>query len=227
MQKLRNDLAHVGRVTAAGQLAASLAHELNQPLAAIRCNADTARRLLAADPPDMAEAREALADIADDSGRAGAVIQRVRALFKKTDADRSVIQINDLILDTLDLLRSELVLKSVTAQAHLEPELPKVLGNRIELQQVLLNLLSNAMDAVSACDPGLRQLSIATGREGAGAISRLFEPFFTTKAHGIGIGLSISQSIIEAHRGNLEAVNNPDRGATWRITLPIHHGGHS
>ena len=243
VQKLRNDLAHVGRVTAAGQLAASLAHELNQPLAAIRCNADTARRLLAADPPDMAEAREALADIADDSERAGAVIQRVRALFKKTDADRSVIQINDLILDTLDLLRSELVLKSVTAQAHLEPELPKVLGNRIELQQVLLNLLSNAMDAVSACDPGLRQLSIATGREGAGAIrisvsdsgpgiqvepiSRLFEPFFTTKAHGIGIGLSISQSIIEAHRGNLEAVNNPDRGATWRITLPIHHGGHS
>ncbi|MEI8041639.1 MAG: ATP-binding protein [Verrucomicrobiota bacterium] len=242
-QKLRNDLAHVGRVTAAGQLTASLAHELNQPLAAIRCNADTARRLLVADPPDVAEAREALADIADDSARAGAVIQRVRALFKRTDGDRSVLQVNDLILDTLDLLRREFVLKSVAAQAQLDPELPRVLGNRIELQQVLLNLLSNAIDALSACDPGLRHLRIATSREGAGeirisvsdsgpgiqveSISRLFEPFFTTKADGIGIGLSISQSIIEAHGGDLQAINNPDRGATSWVILPIHNGGPS
>ena len=238
LQQLRDELAHVTRLTTVGQLAASLAHELNQPLAAIRCNAETARRLLASAPPKVAEVGEALEDIAHDSERAGGVVQRVRALFTKTTGERSVLQINEIILDTLDLLRSELVLQAVVAQAHLEPDLPKVLGNRIELQQVLLNLLTNAMEAVSACQPGLRQLYIATGCAGAREIcvsvrdsgsgiqvqpiSQLFEPFFTTKAGGMGMGLAISQSIIEAHGGALQAHNNPDRGALFQISLPIY-----
>lgn len=240
-QQLRQELAHVSRVTTAGQLAASLAHELNQPLTAIHCNAQTAQQLLAADPPNVAEVREALGDIEHDSERAGAVIQRLRALFNKTGQERCVVQINDIVRETLDLLRSELVLKGVFTQVHLEPTLPKVLGNRIELQQVVLNLVVNAVEAMSEREPGQRHLQIASvclGPEeirasvrdsGAGIsvqpIGRLFEPFFTTKASGMGMGLAISQSILEAHGGNLEAVNNPDRGATFELTLPIHHGG--
>ena len=242
MHQLRESLARVIRITTAGQLAASLAHELNQPLAAIRCNAETAQQLLACAPPNIAEARAALADIADDSGRAGRVIQRLRALFAKTIDERSVLQLNNVIHETLDLLHSELELREVTAQVHLEPALPKVLGNRIELQQVLINLIVNAMDAMSGCKSGQQHLEITTACEvpgeirvsvcdsGAGIqvpeIRRLFEPFFTTKVGGMGMGLAISQYIIEAHDGSLRAVNNPERGATFQFTLPIHHKEH-
>jgi PAS domain S-box-containing protein len=243
MQQLRKELAHVTRVTTAGQLAASLAHELNQPLTAIRCNAETAERLLATAPPNVAEAREALDDIERDSERAGGVIQGLRALFNKTSHERSVVQINDIIYGTLDLLRSEFALKGITAEVHLEPTLPKVLGNRIELQQVVLNLVANAIDAMSECETGLHHLNIATVCEGSREIhvsvgdsgpgiqvqpiSRLFEPFFTTKTSGMGMGLAISQSILVAHGGSLGAVNNPDRGATFHFTLPVHHGEYS
>ena len=242
MHQLRESLARVIRITTAGQLAASLAHELNQPLAAIRCNAETSKQLLACAPPNIAEVRAALADIADDSERAGRVIQRLRALFEKTIHERSALQLNDVIHETLDLLHSELELKAVTVQVHLEPTLPTVLGNRIELQQVLLNLIVNAMEAMSGCKAGQRHLEITTTCEEPGEIrasvrdsgtgiqvseiSRLFEPFFTTKPGGMGMGLVISQYIIEAHDGGLRAVNNPDRGATVQFTLPIYHGEH-
>ena len=242
-QQLRAELAHVARAITASQFAASLAHELNQPLTAIRCNAETAQKFLAADPPNFSELRETLQDIAQDSERAGGVIQGLRGLFKKTTDERSVLQINEIIRETIDLARGEFVLKAIVPQVDLEPMLPKVLGNRIELQQVLLNLVVNAVDAMSECEPGLRHLHIATACEGSRdirvsvrdsgsgiqvqPISRLFEPFFTTKASGMGMGLAISHSIIETHGGSLGATNNPDRGATFHLTLPIHQGEHS
>jgi PAS domain S-box-containing protein len=238
-QQLQQELSHVTRVTIAGQLAASIAHELNQPLTAILTNAQTARMLLAANPPDLAEVDDALGDIEQDSSRAGEVIQRLRALFNKTGQQQTMLQIHEVIQETLDLLRSEFVLKGISTQVHLEPRLPKIPGNRIELQQVVLNLVINAMEAMNEGEPGQRQLQIATCLKGSDEIlvsvrdsglgirvqpiSRLFEPFFTTKAAGMGMGLAISQSIIEAHGGCLRAVNNPDRGATFELTLPIHH----
>ena len=239
-QQVREELAQVSRATTAGQLAASLAHELNQPLAAIHCNAETAAQLLAAHPPDLGEAREAVADIAGDSERAGGMIYRLRALFSKTGPERTVLQVNEIIQETLELLRGEFVLKGISIEAHLEPALPTVLGQRIELQQVFINLVANGIEAMSACPAGERPLLVTTGCEGprdirisirdsghgirVEPISRLFEPFFTTKTSGMGMGLAICRTIMEAHDGTLQAANNPDRGATFQLTLPVHRG---
>ena len=239
-RQLRKELAHVTRVTTVGQLAASLAHELNQPLTAISCNAEAAESFLAADQPDLKEVQEALSEIRHDSQRAGGVIQNLRALFKKTGQQRSVLQLNGVIEETLDLLRGELVLNGTSVQLELAPDLPVVLGDRIELQQLVLNLVINALEAMTDLPGPRRRLHVNTNLEnpkvihafiqdcGAGIpeaqLSRLFEPFFTTKATGMGMGLAICHSIIEAHGGRLWAVNNPAQGATFHFTLPISQG---
>jgi C4-dicarboxylate-specific signal transduction histidine kinase len=237
MQRLRYELAHVARVTTLGQLAASLAHELNQPLGAILCNAEAAQSLLDSSPGNLDEVRAALGDIVEDDQRAGQVIRRLRAMFRKDAIERQSLIVNDLVRETLALLRSELVIKNISLQLDLAPELPLVAGGRVELQQVLMNLVLNAADAMANRESGRRILRIQTSIDGPRYVrvsvsglpvelmAEKWEPFFTTKSTGMGMGLSISRSIIETHSGRLWAVNNPDQGATFHFTLPVMEGG--
>ena len=234
---LRDELARFSRITTAGQLTAALAHELNQPLGAIVCNVQAVQNLLAQGGADPSEVREILKDIEADGKRAGTIIHQLRKLFQKTGRSRTMLRLNELLRRTLELLRNELVLRDVAVRLDLEPGLPAIRGNEVELQQVVLNLVTNAADAVAAREPGARQLVIRTAADGPGSIrvsvrdsglglsgeqlERLFEPFYTTKVHGMGMGLAISQSIVEAHEGRLWGENNREGGATFHFTLPV------
>ena len=232
----RDELFHLSRVATLGQLSGSLAHELNQPLGIILSNAQAAQHMLAGDAPDIPELREILADIVGENLRAGEVITRLRALLKRGETRLLPLALNEVIEDVLHLLRSDLVARGVTAQARLAEGLPEVPGDEVQLQQVLLNIITNACDAMAENPPGDRRLRISTSAE-SGAVcvsiedqgrglpngdsSQIFEPFFTTKSHGLGIGLSICRSIIAAHHGRLWAEPNKGRGVTLRIELPV------
>lgn len=236
VQKAQDDLAHLNRVAAMSELAASIAHELNQPLAGILSNAQAAERLLARTPPDVAEARAALADIADDGRRAGRVIQRMRAMLRKGEPSEGEQDLNELVRSVSRLVASAALLRGATVRAELAQGLPRVAGDGVKLSQVLLNLVVNALDAVAHRPPAEREVVVRTSAGGGGAVEvsvkdsgegialaeleRIFEPFFTTKAQGLGVGLAISRSIIEAHGGRLWAENDPFGGATLRFTLP-------
>ena len=222
-----------------GELAASLAHELNQPLTAILSNAQAAQRLLAIAPSDLEEVREILKDIVYDDNRAGEVIHRLRALVRKEHLEFAPLVLANVVNDVVLLLRSDAILHNVRILVEINADLALVRGDRIQLQQVVLNLLLNAFDAMKDNPVHEREVVVRGGLDGRNSVKvavqdrgigldnekqkadKIFEPFYTTKRDGLGMGLSISRSIIEAHGGQLWAENNPQRGATLYFTVPI------
>ncbi len=240
-QQQRNELAHVNRVAALGELTSSIAHELNQPLAAIRNYASAALRFLSQSEPDLIKAKDALEGIVRDDRRAAEVISRVRELLRNKEPLHHPVQMNEVIQEVLAFVRSDVVLEGLTIETELAPELPVALGDRVQLQQVLLNLILNAADALNKVGPDLRKIVIKTESEGDGDVKvsvrdlgegideghreKLFEPFFTSKPNGMGMGLAISQRIIHAHGGSIRAENNPGGGATFSFTLPAWNSG--
>jgi signal transduction histidine kinase len=239
--ELRHELTHAGRVTMLGQLASSLAHELNQPLGAILRNAEAAELFLQSDKPDLDELRAIVADIRKDDQRAGDVIDRLRALLKRRQLDPRPVLLNELVDEVVTLMRADSMTRRVGVEIDVPRDLPLVRGDRIHLQQVLLNLLLNGMDALADVADGERSLTVRARTAGVGFVElavtdnghgipteklgRLFEPFFTTKPQGMGLGLPISRTIVEAHGGRIWAENNAERGATFRFTLPFAKGG--
>jgi signal transduction histidine kinase len=236
-QRLRQDLAHVGRVSTMGELTASLAHELNQPLTAILSNAQAALRILPSDKADLADIRDILGDIVEDDKRAGEVIHRLRGFLKKSNLELSALDIGELVSQVARLVSSDAILRNVSIRLELAPGLPPICGDRVQLQQVILNLLMNGLDAMRESSEGERTLVLRTlAGDGAASVvvavedsgmgideadlEHVFHAFYTTKPEGLGMGLAIARSIVEAHGGRLEARNNPGRGATFSFTLP-------
>jgi PAS domain S-box-containing protein len=243
LREAQMQLAHVNRVTTMGQLTASIAHEVNQPIAAAVTNADAGLRWLAAQPPNLEEARNAFDLIIKAGNQAGEVTGRIRALVKKLPARKADLDINETILDTIALTRSETQRHSISLQTELANGLPRIWGDRVQLQQVILNLIMNAIEAMSEVSDGTRELLIGSrvdtpdcvivdiGDSGPGlkadSVGRLFDPFYTTKPAGLGMGLSICRSIIEAHGGRLWAATNVPRGAIFHFAVPSHPGSTS
>jgi signal transduction histidine kinase len=232
----REELAHAQRVATVGELSASLAHEITQPLTAIAANAQAARRLLVTSPGEGGELSEALVDIAGDASRAGAIVRRLRALVRKQPGERQLVDVNATVTEVATILRRDIAQADVSVQFRLAEHGPRVMGDAVQLQQVMLNLLVNACQAMAGVVDGPRVLRIETAEPKPGSVEiavadtgvgvpgpefeRIFEPFVSSKAEGLGMGLSINRSIVEAHGGHIVATRNPDRGLTLRVTLP-------
>jgi len=235
LQEAKAELARVSRIVTMGELTASIAHEINQPLAAVATNASASLRWLAVDPPNLDEARQAMANAMNEANRASGVIERLRTMLKKVPPQLRPVDVNEVIRDVLALAHRELVTGGVTTRTELAPDLPSVLGDRVQLQQVMLNLIMNAIDAMSPVHDRPRTLLIKSARDAEGVVievqdsgkgldpeqaSRIFDSFFTTKPEGIGMGLSISRSIVEAHGGRLQGMPGSSDGAVFRVILP-------
>jgi C4-dicarboxylate-specific signal transduction histidine kinase len=232
----QTELAHVNRVTTMGQLAASIAHEVSQPISGVVSNADAALGWLAGKPPNLEKVRYSLDAIIKDGNRAGDVIGRIHALIKKLPPRKDVLEINEAILEVVALTRGEVVRNSVSLQTQLAAGLPLIQGDRVQLQQVILNLIVNAVEAMSGVSEGSRELLIGTGKDSSRVLvavqdsgpgldpksfDRLFDAFYTTKPSGMGMGLSICRSIVEAHGGRIWASRTAGPGATVQFTLPV------
>jgi len=236
-QRLRQELAHIGRVSAMGELTASLAHELNQPLTAILNNAQVAQRFLAAEVVDVVEMGEILKDIVADDKRAADVIRRLRLLLKKGDLEYVSLDLNEVVTEVARLVMSDAAIRNVAMRLEVAPGLPRVRGDRVQLQQVVLNLVLNGLEAMREAGTHQGSLVIRTLSDGAGLVGvavqdagpgiaekdadHIFNALYTTKAEGIGMGLAIARTIIDAHGGRLTVVNNADGGATFQFTLPV------
>jgi PAS domain S-box-containing protein len=236
-QLLQQEIAHAGRVSLMGQLASALAHEINQPLGAILRNAEAAELFLQNPSPDLEEIRAILADIRKDDKRAGDVIDRMRRLLKRNELAERSLGVRELVCAAVTLVQFEAAARQIRLEVVMADDLPPIRGDAVHLQQVLLNLITNGMDAldetkhenpqirVTASLDGQQTVEIAVSDTGGGIpndkFAHIFDPFFTTKANGMGMGLSISSTIIEAHNGRLWAENNKDGGASFRFTIPI------
>ncbi|MHB8217692.1 MAG: sensor histidine kinase [Candidatus Sulfotelmatobacter sp.] len=241
LRQTQSDLARISRVTTMGELTASLAHEVNQPITAAVTDANTCLRWLTRDQPDLGEARDAASRVVRDAARATEIISRIRSLFKKGTPRRELVDVNEIIRGMVALLRSEAARHSISMRTELSEGLPQIMGDRVQLQQVLMNLMINGIEAMKDVD-GPRELSIKSqsaedeqlmvsiSDSGIGLppqqAERIFDSFFTTKQDGTGMGLRISRSIVESHGGRLWGANNPPRGASFQFTLPSKTDNH-